>query len=412
MKIIESIDLYFQSGGSDKVYHVAIFDLGGPSGIYEVRFKYGRRGTPSNGGTKVATPDFSKAKDAYDKLVDAKTSGKGGKDKYWVSNGISGNIWGSVPSGNPSPPAATQPTPPAPVQLDPKTTPMLLNAATQVQADELIDSPAWFAQEKKDGYRMIAQGKTEQFQTAGAGVIDGREFYGFNKKGKSVEVPNDVVKALAALDVDLVIDGEMVNGVYYVFDLLEARGVDFRSRSRMYAYKTLETMLEGKTGKHLQLVKAYFTPEEKRDLVARLKAEKREGFVLKRCNSAYKPGRPNSGGDALKFKFTETASVFVMGRNGDKSSVKVGVYRDNGNRQPADDFEVYMGCVTIPPNKEIPTRDTVVEVQYLYVQQEGGCLYQPVYLGVRDDVEKDECLHTQMKIKPKDEDDDDVADAA
>ena len=41
----------------------------------------------------------------------------------------------------------------------------------------------------------------------------------------------------------------------------------------------------------------------------------------------------------------------------------------------------------------------VVEVRYLHAAQVGGALYQPVLLGVRDDVEADECVVAQLKLK-------------
>ena len=41
----------------------------------------------------------------------------------------------------------------------------------------------------------------------------------------------------------------------------------------------------------------------------------------------------------------------------------------------------------------------VVEVRYLYAYRESLCLYQPVYLGPRDDVEPGECLVSQLKFK-------------
>lgn len=37
--------------------------------------------------------------------------------------------------------------------------------------------------------------------------------------------------------------------------------------------------------------------------------------------------------------------------------------------------------------------------RYLYAAQSGGALYQPVLLGVRDDVEPAECVVAQLKLK-------------
>jgi bifunctional non-homologous end joining protein LigD len=36
---------------------------------------------------------------------------------------------------------------------------------------------------------------------------------------------------------------------------------------------------------------------------------------------------------------------------------------------------------------------------YLYVQGKDGHLYQPVYLGVRDDIDEGECVISQLKYK-------------
>lgn len=41
----------------------------------------------------------------------------------------------------------------------------------------------------------------------------------------------------------------------------------------------------------------------------------------------------------------------------------------------------------------------MVEVRYLYVFKESGCLYQPLYLGARSDVLPAECVTGQLKFK-------------
>jgi bifunctional non-homologous end joining protein LigD len=41
----------------------------------------------------------------------------------------------------------------------------------------------------------------------------------------------------------------------------------------------------------------------------------------------------------------------------------------------------------------------VVEVRYLYAYRDSLALYQPVYLGPRDDVDAGECLVSQLKFK-------------
>ena len=44
----------------------------------------------------------------------------------------------------------------------------------------------------------------------------------------------------------------------------------------------------------------------------------------------------------------------------------------------------YVGNVSVPANQKMPKKGALVEVRYLYCFPE-GCLFQPVYLGVRDD---------------------------
>ena len=63
------------------------------------------------------------------------------------------------------------------------------------------------------------------------------------------------------------------------------------------------------------------------------------------------------------------------------------------------------GNVTIPANQKVPVVGAVVEIRYLYAFRESGCLYQPTYLGVRQDIEEHECIASQLKFKSSDEDD-------
>ena len=57
---------------------------------------------------------------------------------------------------------------------------------------------------------------------------------------------------------------------------------------------------------------------------------------------------------------------------------------------------VAVGNVTIPPNKEVPAVNSIIEVRYLYAV---GNLYQPTYLGVRDDMSFEDCSISQLKYK-------------
>ena len=48
-----------------------------------------------------------------------------------------------------------------------------------------------------------------------------------------------------------------------------------------------------------------------------------------------------------------------------------------------------------------------MEVRYLYCFK-GGKVYQPVYLGPRDDVDTNECKMSQIKYKAEDDDEPEI----
>jgi bifunctional non-homologous end joining protein LigD len=60
-----------------------------------------------------------------------------------------------------------------------------------------------------------------------------------------------------------------------------------------------------------------------------------------------------------------------------------------------------VGNVTVPANQPIPAKGAVIEVKYLYAYP-GGALFQPVCLGVRDDVATEACTIAQLKYKAAD----------
>lgn len=73
MKILRQVALYFQEGGSDKVYEVDLCEVSSDS--FVVNFRYGRRGTPLRDGTKTPLAvDRAKAEKIYDALVNEKRS--------------------------------------------------------------------------------------------------------------------------------------------------------------------------------------------------------------------------------------------------------------------------------------------------------------------------------------------------
>jgi bifunctional non-homologous end joining protein LigD len=134
--------------------------------------------------------------------------------------------------------------------------------------------------------------------------------------------------------------------------------------------------------------------------------------VFKRLKAAHSAGRPNSGGDQLKLKFYEMASVIVMALTKGKRSVEMGVVKapavhPKAALMPAKfqvDGVVPIGSVTIPANQEIPAVGSVCEVRYLYTYPTGS-MFQTTYLRPRTDVDPEECHAAQLKFRVASEDD-------
>ena len=151
--------------------------------------------------------------------------------------------------------------------------------------------------------------------------------------------------------------------------------------------------------KNIILSKVAITRAEKLAMFNELKAREAEGFLGKDKDGEYKAGRPNSGGDHLKFKWYKTASFIVANHTKGKRSVGLELIDAGGNRTS-------VGKATIPPNKDVPAIGAVVEVEYLYAHRGTNAIFQSKYLKPRTVVSVDECKLTQLIYKEELTDDD------
>ncbi|MEI6234005.1 MAG: WGR domain-containing protein [Planctomycetota bacterium] len=355
----ESITLYYRAGSSDKVYHAAVDER--PGG-YVVNFAYGRRGATMQTGTKTFTPvTFDDAKKIYNKLVREKTQK------------------GYTPGANGTPYSSTENA-----QRSTGILPQLLNPVDERQLEKLLNDSDFWMQEKLDGRRVIIQA--------------GENITGINRKGLTIGLPESIVNSAAKIGVPFTLDGEAIGDTFHAFDLLEFNGVNYRTRPFKERYTTLVALIGTGVGS-IELVPVARTAAEKRADFSRLKTDKAEGVVFKRVDAQYTPGRPASGGPQLKFKFVATGTFIVAGVNAGKRSVGLEVINATGHRQ-------YVGNVTVPVNQPVPNRGALVECRYLYAYRE-GCLYQPLMLGIRDDLDASACTIEQLKYRSDDDDDDD-----
>ena len=384
-----SARLYYQDGSSDKEYHAAINAV---DGGYTVTFAYGRRGSALQAGTKTSSPvPLQKAVQIYDKLIAEKTS------KGYTPDGT-GALFAMTENENRVSGLA----------------PQLLNVIDETVAVKHITDDAWCMQEKFDGRRIMT-------------AIASDQVAGSNRKGLYVSMPQEIADALSGLP-DCVVDGELLGGAYVVFDLLSVYGQDIRPQPYRDRYNQLASIVRGSTRHHgtersivdrpafagspplgaeegkvpedmstinarlIRLAETAWTADEKQAMYNRIAAARGEGVVFKKVDGKSVAGRPASGGSQVKCKFYATCTCVVTAQN-DQRSVRLHLLDDRA-------AVVSVGNVTIPANKVPPPAGALVEIRYLYAYR-GGSLYQPHYLGERDDVSLEDCRVSQLKFKPE-----------
>ncbi len=349
---IQSASLHFREGSSDKVYHAAIEPKGEG---YLVTFAYGRRGSTLTTGAKTPHPvSLDEATKAFNKLVQSKVA-KG----YRPSD---------------APPAVYQQS--GNEGADTGIRCQLLNPIEHTEIGPLIQSPHFCLQQKYDGRRLMVRKQ-------------GDEITGINRRGLIVAIPGTIREAVEHIPVDVLIDGEAVGDTLHVFDLLELNGRCLRMQRYVDRLARLMTTIPPNLPA-LRWVSTAIDLNDKLATFEELKESGGEGVVFKELDAPYSPGRPNSGGPQLKFKFVECASFVVTAINA-RRSVSLGLH-DGETMVPA-------GNVTIPPNHEVPTIGDVIDAQYLYAFRESGSIYQPVYRGRRSDIPAAECVVEQLKYK-------------
>ncbi|KZX57985.1 hypothetical protein A3709_20455 [Halioglobus sp. HI00S01] len=352
---IRTAALFFCAGSSDKEYNVYLKE---GNGGYTVDFSYGRRGEALKSGTKTANGPVSleEAEKAYDKLVASKVK-KGYTESANDAPFISGELGDRVTDFRPK----------------------LLNPISYVELIALFSSGSYLAQIKRDGERR--------------GVIADQGGVIFaNRDGLSTSASSTIEAAVSQMGLnDTILDCEDMGDHVYVFDILRVNGVDLLDRPFSQRIDALEVFRTEVIANQVEDTLRIDVPIEVDDMASFAELQREagaEGIVICEAGSTYVPGRPASGGPALKFKFTETATFEVLRRNGTKRSVEIAILTENGLRS--------VGNCTIPANHAIPSAGDPVDVEYLYAYPNGG-LCQPVYKRPRNDVTVD----TESKLKFK-----------
>jgi len=323
--------LYYKDDTSDKVYQVNVDPA---SNGYNVNFAYGRRGSTLTTGTKNTLPlPKADAEKLADKLVKEKMA-KG------YTPGLNGTPYKNMNNEDRST----------------SIYPMLLNAITEEEIPIFVNNDNWILQNKYNGKRMLVRKVDNKIDA-------------INRSGLIIGAPQGILDSVAKIPGDFILDGEAVGDSYYVFDLVDK---NLQLRERLHKLNDLVSYISA--DEFVIFAPYYVEAQTKEFYVNIFKNGNYEGIVFKSLTGYYTPGRPSTGGIALKYKFTATANVRVVGINTQRS---VEIALEGG---------ISCGNVTVPPNKDIPDLGDIIEVRYLYAMPNTNALYQPFYSLLRDDI--------------------------
>lgn len=382
--------LFYTEGSSDKFYDISLLREGSD---WSVHFAYGRRGTTGQYGYKVRNVGYESAKRAFDRVI-AEKVGKGYTSDITGQPGS--GYWATPEVGIQVPTRRVDRVPVEATALRPAVAaalfdapvdglrsgyvPQLLNPVGEAQLEALLTDDAWGMQEKYDGKHLTLH-------------WDGHRMVAANKKNLACGCDPRYEPAMREIfgSDSAVVDGEAMGLVFRAYDLLYYVGEDLRGMT----YSARHAQLVNMDRQFLQEPSILIAPmargeEQKRTLLAALRARNAEGVVFKRLDGAWRAGRPASGGDMLKYKFVASATCRVRSDATGRHSIGLEVLDGN--------LWVYVGNCTVGQATDLPPAGACVEIRYLYAYR-GGALYQPVYLGVRDDVTEEECVISQLKYK-------------
>lgn len=346
MTIIKSTSLFYTEGSSDKVYHAQLAQV---DGGFVVNFQYGRRNSTLQTGTKTTEPTSQeKAEKVFSKLLSEKI-GKGYTEQS------SGEVFSTETF----------------VAKKTSLVPQLLNPIEEEDVESYLTNDEYVAQEKHNGERRPV-------------IVEDGKATGVNRKGLNVPLPDSLNKSFKK---NMEVDSEIIGDNLFVWDIMALDGEDLKSKPLVERIKILEKQ---KFGKNVTVGKTAYTTAEKRAMLKKIQDENGEGIVFKKKTASYTGGRPTSGGNNLKYKLYKTATFIVANHTENKRSVGLVVLE--GKK------EVEVGKVTILPNFPVPEVGALVEVRYLYAYK-GGAVYQPIYLGERTDLEREDAKIEQLVYK-------------
>ena len=364
MSVIKEIELFYQEGTSDKVYNAMIVKDGD---AYTVKVAWGRRGSTLNQGAKAVKVALAVAQKKFDSLVREKTN-KG----YQA-------ITGAVKPAAVAPPIGEGSGSKAPrARAKVGHSAQLLTAIEDDELDRFLANDAMIAQQKIDGMRVLAH-------------VNEGEILVTNRDGQKTKVDLRPFAGLEYLPHGTIVDGELLDDGYWLFDILQLAGEDIRDRGYLERWELLDGDLEPALGGDVRIVPIAVGKQHKQKLHDKLKQSGAEGIVFKDREAPYTAGR---GTTQRKLKFIKSADVVVLENAGNaylmavydgKTVFEVGKVFAGTTNASRKLLDAALGRGERP----------ICEVKYLYATDDHQ-LFQPVFVRVRDDKPATQCVRAQL----------------
>ena len=234
-----------------------------------------------------------------------------------------------------------------------------------------LQSDAWGMQRKIDGWRCL-------LQTGGPVTT-------LNRRGEPLQCPDEITTFFTEFTQRWVFDGEILDGKYFIFDILEIPTGNITSWTLSRRYELLE-MLSTKLSAPVNFLPLYTSVESKTNAFHSIQSSKGEGVVFKLLEAPYVQRRTST---SLKYKFVKQVDCYVTALGvGGKANMVLSMY-------DGQTFVEVGKCSALTADGPKVKVGDVVQVDILYTTEHGR-LYQPVAPKLRGDKLPKECSYSQI----------------
>lgn len=261
--------------------------------------------------------------------------------------------------------------------------PMLAETADDRRAGVLLTNDEWIATQKVDGHRVLV-------------TIEDGKVTCLNRQGKpkTTMITPQMISEFSRFHIgEWVFDGELVDGVFWLFDMPIAGNHVSPTDPLAWRLDVLDN-LYGQVladSKVVRLLPRAEGTADKQALADRVRTNGGEGVMFKNLNGKYDSGRRSR--HLLKWKYVKDADCVVTRTGVDgKDNLELSVMKDGS--------PVAVGmCTALAGDGYKVRQGDVVAVRY--AMWSGSRMIQPTLPRLRDDKEPHECTIDQFPTYSK-----------